>query len=383
MEQINVVIVGHTGAGKSTLIKRLLGETNFTSKEVLPENPKGLEGCLSSIISTQFGERNYSFIEFSNQKEFLTDIAKGAVAVNAAILVIDASKKLRDQVCHYAYLLSMFGIKQTIVIVNKMDIKRYNRINFWQMSEEVAELLEKLKIHIIDIIPASAEYGDNINTKSPQMDWNTSDNIKKSLDYFTAPENFAQHPLRLIVQSTFLSDQGAKILAKITSGKLFHDHKLTFGPIHQTAKVISIEVDNHQRISASSGESIALVLEDIDYIERGQVGFNICHPPLTADFLNVEVFWIDDKSLQLADKVDILCGTNCRSGQVEKITKIRNPAFLEAKFNHVDQLAESQVANVRIKLDYPICIDLFETLPYLGMCTIFLDGKISGGGILE
>ena len=385
MEQLRIIVAGHTGHGKSTIIRKLLSETNPSSQDVLSETEHNCDISLEDIAESNFrtAKRSYTLLNCANLKSLLRNITTGSIKTDAAILIVDASKGLLNQTYQYAYLLSMFGIKEIIVVVNKMDLQLYNRIKFWQISEEISDFLKKLNMHIISIIPASAKYGDNITAKSSRMDY-TSATLMKSLDYLSAPKNLAQLPLRVIVQSSLLTDNKTKILAKITSGKLFHGHQLTFGPVHHTTKVLSIEdLAGNEKTSAEPGESVAIILEDTNYISRGQVGFNVCHPPLITDLLITELFWIGAESLKPGDRIYISCGTDSCSGQIEKISGIHDPACLEVKFNHVDQVAESQVANVGIKLASPICIDPFDDLPDLGRFAIFGDNKITGGGIFK
>ena len=397
MENLRIIVAGHIGNGINTLIGRLLYETGSLpndmsgkiSKSKAITNKEGFVPTIEQLTKTENDEvdvpqiefetahRNYTFIIPADHKEFLKNIVTGAIEADAAILVIDASKGLLNQIYQYAYLFSMLRIKEIIIVVNKMDLKLYNRIKFWELSEEIGDFLKRINMYIIAIVPASARYGDNITTKSSRMDWNTSATLMKSLDYLSTPKNLIQLPLRLIVQSSYLTDSKTKILAKVASGKIFEGHQLTFGPTHHAAKVISIEV------SANSGESVAVVLENTNYLERGQVGFNVCHPPLTTDFVIAEVFWVGAKSLKPDDKIDVLCGTRHCPGRIEKISEILDPPCLDVNLNYVNQLAECQVATVKINLDSPICIDPFDELPELGRFAIFQDSKIAGGGIFK
>lgn len=398
MKKSTIIVAGHVGHGRNTLVGRLLYETGFVSEDIsgiindsetadhknnfvsTAEQPTRQDEADIPRIEFKTPRRNYSFIIPTDHEAFLRHMVTGTIEADVAILVIDPSHGLLDQTCQYAYLLAMFGIKEIIIVINKMDIKYNNRVRFWEISEEATELLKKLNVHVIDIIPTSAQYGDNITAKSSKMDWNTSVPLMKSLDYFSAASNLTQLPLRLIVQSSFLIDGKTKILAKVISGKLFKDHQLTFGPTYQTTRVLSIEIANQQRTSANSGESVVLTLEDIKYLERGQVGFNVCHPPLTTDFLIAKVFWLGVDSLKPTDKIDILCGTQRCRGHVEKIMDIINPISPDIDCSRFDQLAESQIANIGIKLDFPICIDLFDKLPGLGKFGLLQDNRIVGGG---
>lgn len=395
MEQLGVVVAGDTDCGRKTLIGQLLHRASDRTKQSQTGN-YNKETALTVEHLTRDGiadipqfelrtsERSYRFVIPQDYADFLRKAVIGAIKADAAILLIDASKGIHEQTCRYAYLLSMLGVKQTIVVINKMDLKAYNRIKFWQLSGEITDFLKPFDMQIVGIIPAAAKYDDNITTASSKMDWHRSSTLMESLDYFSAPKNLIQLPLRVIVQSPFLTNSKTKILARIVRGKLFQGHQLAFGPVHNITKVLSIEeISGRKKTSAEPGELVALALEDTCHISRGQIGFNVCHPPLVTDLLITELFWIGDKSLKPEDRIDISCGTNCCSGQIEKISDIRDPSCLDVNFNHVEQLAQSQFANVRIKLNSPICIDPFSELPDLGRFAIFQDNKIAGGGIFK
>lgn len=394
MEQLRIIVAGNVNCGRKTLIEQLLSKTgNQTNQPSVDSFKKEFESVkqvtkddLTDIPQyvLETPVRNYRFLIPKDYIEFLQNAVSGKIIADAAILVIDASESIHKQIYRYEYLLTMLGVKQTIVAVNKMDMKCYNRIKFWQLSEEISDFLKKLDVQITAVIPVSAKNGDNINTASSRTDWNTSATLMELLANFSAPGHLSQLPLRVIVHSCYLTNSKTKILAKVTSGKLFHNHQLVFGPVHHTTKVLSIEdLSGNEKTSAVAGESVALILEDTDYVSRGQVGFNACQPPLINDFLTTELFWVGDKSLKSDDRINVSCGTDCCCGRIEKISDIRDPSCLDVKFNNVEQLAQSQFADVRIKLDSRICIDPFSKLPELGRIAVFQDNKIAGGGILK
>jgi len=215
------------------------------------------------------------------------------------------------------------------------------------------------------------------------MRWNTSPTLTKSLDYFSSPNNLSRQQLRFIVQCPYVTNGETTILGKVASGKLLKNHQLTFGPTHYTTKVLSIEVSGQERATAESGESVAIVLKDATNVERGHVGFDIRHPPLITDYLTADVFWIGAEPLQTNGKIDFLCGTRRCSAQIENISKIISPVNLEVICTNADELQDSQVASVKIKLDSPVCVDPFDKLPELGRFAIVQNGRITGGGVVK
>ena len=405
MENLRVVIAGHVDHGKSTLIGRLLYEANSLPQNVVDEIKeaealgceKGLAFITDQLAEEQAGsitidttqvefkttKRSYTLIDTPGHKEFLKNMVTGATRADAAILVIDVSQGLLEQTYQHAYLMAMLGIREIIVVANKMDLTLYSRLKFQELSEEITDFLNRLNMRIVAIIPVSAQYGENITEKSDTMGWNTSPTFMTSLNYLSAKKNLSSLPLRFLVQCPYVIDSKITILGKVASGKLFKNQQLSFGPTQHTTKVLSIQVSAQERPTAESGESVALVLEDASNVERGQVGFDIHHPPLRTDYLVSDVFWIDTKPLRPGGKIDILCGTQHRSAQIEKISKIIDPVSLKVIYTDAEQLTDSQVASVKIKLDSTMCVDPFDRIPELGRFAIVQHGRIAGGGIVK
>src|SRR3977135_2848771 len=110
--------------------------------------------------------RRYAIIDAPGHKEFLKNMITGAANADAAILVIAASEGVREQSRRHAYLLGLLGIKQLIVVVNKMDLADYSEDQFRSIEATYREFLTELGLKPLVVIPASAKNGENIATKS-------------------------------------------------------------------------------------------------------------------------------------------------------------------------------------------------------------------------
>ncbi|MFC1677131.1 GTP-binding protein [Planctomycetota bacterium] len=405
MENLKIVVAGHIDHGKSTLIGRLLYETDSLSQRITDEIEKLKQSGAKqefAFITDQLKEeqangitidttqvelktssRYYRLIDTPGHREFLKNMITGATTAAAAIVVIDISEGLMEQTYQHIYLIAMLGIKQVIVVINKMDQKLYNRIRFWELSEQIKDHLNKLNMQITAVIPVSAQYGDNITIQSRRMDWNSSPTLIKSLDLLSCQNGLGQSPLRFVVQCPFITKSKTTILGKMVSGRVFKNQHITFGPDHHVTKVLSIEAGGRERTSAQAPESIALTLDNSNDIYRGQVGFNVCHPPITTDSLKANVFSISTEPLKPTDKITILCGTQQSSAKIEEITRIIDPTSLKVIATDAERIADSQVATVKIKLDRPICVDPFDKIAELGRFAIVRNGKIAGGGIIK
>src|SRR5712691_11562629 len=144
-EHLNIVIVGHVDHGKSTLLGRLYADTGslpegkldkvreicrrqgkefeyaFLFDAFLEEQEQGITIDTARTFFKWEG-RHYIIIDAPGHKEFLKNMVSGA-----ARLVIDAHEGVREQSKKHGYLLSLLGIRQVAVIVNKMDLVVYRQ----------------------------------------------------------------------------------------------------------------------------------------------------------------------------------------------------------------------------------------------------------------
>src|SRR5436190_5346750 len=175
---LRVVFVGHVDHGKSTLIGRILHDTDSLPEGKIEQVQKacaeeGMEFEFAFLLDALLEEqeqnvtidttqipfrtkrRQYSIIDAPGHKEFLKNMITGASNADAAILVIAASEGVREQSRRHAYLLGLLGIKQLIVVVNKMDLAEYSENRFNEIEAEYRKFLDDLKLESRGSIPAS------------------------------------------------------------------------------------------------------------------------------------------------------------------------------------------------------------------------------------
>ena len=152
-EDMHIVIVGHVDHGKSTVIGRLLADNNMLPdgkieqiKEKCRRNSKPFEyaflldalkdeqsqGITIDTARTFFSteKRNYIVLDAPGHVEFLKNMVTGAARAQAALMVVDANEGIMENSKRHGYLLSMLGVKQIAVLVNKMDIVGYSKDRF-------------------------------------------------------------------------------------------------------------------------------------------------------------------------------------------------------------------------------------------------------------
>jgi bifunctional enzyme CysN/CysC len=225
-EQMNIVIVGHVDHGKSTLIGRLLADTNSLPKGKLEDvqqqcqkNSQVFEYAFlvdalkdersrgitidTSRCFFKTKKRDYIIIDAPGHIGFLKNMITGAARAEAAILVIDAHEGIQENSRRHAYMLSMLGIKQIAVVVNKMDLHDYDEKVFERIKKEYTEFLKELYITPQAFIPISARLGENIVSTSKKMDWYKKNSVLEAIDSFKKEAPDEKKPLRFPVQDIY------------------------------------------------------------------------------------------------------------------------------------------------------------------------------------
>src|SRR5438105_12774159 len=109
----------------------------------------------------------------------------GVPSVDAAVLVIVANERVQEQSKRHAYLLSLLGVRQFCVVVNKMDLADYSEARFGEIEAKYREFLKTLNLEPLVFIPASARFGENMTARSAKMKWHNGPTLADALDEMT------------------------------------------------------------------------------------------------------------------------------------------------------------------------------------------------------
>jgi bifunctional enzyme CysN/CysC/sulfate adenylyltransferase subunit 1 len=218
-EILKIVVVGHVDHGKSTLIGRLLYDTQSLPegviervKRISKEKGKPFEyaylldafeeeqrqGITIDTTQLQFHteKRDYIIIDAPGHKEFLKNMISGAANAEAALLLVDANEGVQEQSKRHGYILSLLGIRKVYVVVNKMDLVDYSIERFNQIQGEMNRFLNNLGVYPQQYIPISAFLGENMTVRSEKMPWYDGAPILKAIDLFEKDTELDHKPLR-------------------------------------------------------------------------------------------------------------------------------------------------------------------------------------------
>ena len=241
-KNLNVIFVGHVDHGKSTTVGRLLFETGKVSEQELAKLreeavAKGKAGFEFAFVMDKFKEErergvtidlsyrklvtkkfDITIIDAPGHKDFIKNMITGASQADAGFLVVAAAEGVMPQTQEHAFLMRTMGVAQISVLINKMDVIKYDQKKFEEVKEALKKLLASAGYNMdkVQFIPTSAWKGDNISKKSENMKWYNGPTLLEQLDLFEEPKKPIELPLRMPIQDVY----------EITGIELFQSERL-------------------------------------------------------------------------------------------------------------------------------------------------------------
>lgn len=405
-ENLNIVIVGHVDHGKSTLLGRLYADTDslpdgklekvqaickqqgkefeyaFLFDAFLEEQEQGITIDTARTFFMWKG-RQYIIIDAPGHKEFLKNMISGAARAEAALLLIDALEGVKEQSKKHGYLLSLLGVRQFAVVVNKMDLVGYRQDVFDGIEKEYREFLGQFKAVPTQFIPVSAKLGDNIANRSKQMSWYSGPTVLDTLGAFKKEVARSEQPLRLPVQDVYKFDARRIITGRITAGRIKVGDHLVFSPSNKRANVRTVEAFNiePQPTEGQAGQSTGITLDEQIFVERGEIASHQEHLPSVSTAFRANLFWLGKKPLEKGRKYLLRVATKEVDCEVASIHRIIDTMDL-AQQQGSNSVGKNQVAELTLRTKAPVAFDLSASFEATGRFVLVDEYDIAGGGII-
>jgi len=405
MDALSLVIVGHVDHGKSTLIGRLLYDTDSLPPDKIEEVKKAsaIQGKQTefaylldhleeerkqgiTIDTTQVffktSKRQYVIIDAPGHVEFVKNMITGASQAEAAVLIVDVAEGIMEQTRRHSYMLSLLGLEQVIVVLNKMDLVDFSQDHFNTIKQQTLDWLKTIDIEATLCVPISAIEGDNIAAKSDNMKWYTGPTFLESMDTLQNKQPQEDKPLFFPIQDVYKIEDKRINAGRVESGVIEEGAEIKIMPGGQVTKINTIEKFLEQPHKAVAGECIGLTTTDSVFVERGNV---LCSPgsePMLTDRIFANIFWMAKQDLKKGQKLTIRCSTQETSCRIESINKRIDSSTLEVIAEDADAIGNLDVAEVVIKTKKPLAITSFNDVQELGRFVLVQDENIYAGGIV-
>ena len=407
---MDIVVIGHVDHGKSTLVGRLLADTGSLPegkleqvKQACRRNAKPFEYAflLDALKDEQAqgitidsarcffhtARREYIIIDAPGHIEFLRNMISGAARAEAGLLVIDVAEGVQENSRRHGYLMSMLGIRQIAVCVNKMDLVGYRQDPFQAIRDEYGQFLAKIGLEPMAFIPISAREGDNVARRSEPMSWHTGPTILDLLDKLQKEPSPVDKALRLPVQDIYKftedGDDRRIIAGRIVTGRLHVGDEVVFLPSGKRTRIRSVEAfPLPQRQEAQAGESTGVTLQTQVYIKPGELMVRADEPqPRSSTKLEANLFWLSPNPMVMGKRYKLKLHATRAAAYLTQVHAVIDASDLSTVANR-RQVERHDVAHVTLETLKPVACDPALDIPQTGRFVIIDEYEIAGGGVI-
>ena len=409
-EQMDIVVIGHVDHGKSTLVGRLLADMGSLPEGKLQQirencrrNAKPFEYAFlldalkdeqaqgitidSARCFFRTPRREYIIIDAPGHIEFLKNMISGAARAEAGLLVIDVAEGVQENSRRHGYLMSLLGIRQIAICVNKMDLVDYRQDAFDAVRDEYAKFLARIGLEPLAFIPICAREGGNLAGPSDQMPWHSGPTVLQLLDSLHKEPSPVDRPLRLPLQDIYkFTEQGDDrriFVGRIETGRLRAGDEVVFLPSGKRSRIRTVESFPPATLQeAQAGESAAVTLQTQVYVKPGELMIRADEPPpRSSTRLEANLFWLSPNPMVMGKRYKIKLHAARGSAYLTTVHTVIDASDLTTVTNR-RQIERHDVAHVTLETLKPVACDPALDIPQTGRFVIIDDYEIAGGGVI-
>lgn len=384
MNILRFITAGSVDDGKSTLIGRLLYDSQAVSHDILhtlerqSKNKQNGEVDLALLTDGLRAEREqgitidvaYKYFNTPKRKFIIADapghvqytrnMVTGASNADLVIILVDARLGVVEQTYRHSLIASIMGIKHFVIAINKMDLVKHEEHTFKNIVQEYQKLATKIDVHQPVFIPISALSGDNVVKSSANMPWYKGPTLLQQLeelhiepvDLQTAPRFQVQYVIR--PQSNDLHDYRG-YAGSLRSGQLKRGQRVTVLPAGIETTIKSLEVNRQEVDAAFAPQAIVVHLNDDIDVSRGDFIVPADDLPASSIELDATLCWMSERPLHVGDRFLL----RHHSASVKAVVKAIEYRWDVHQYSHepVERLGLNDIASVRIRTARPIHFD--------------------------
>jgi len=388
MELLRFFTAGNVDDGKSTLIGRLLYDSNSISTDIIETLTKqskttggdtkidlalltdGLraereQGITIDVAYKYFSTNKRKFIiaDTPGHIQYTRNMFTGASNADLAIILVDARNGITDQTKRHSIISAILGIPHVLVCINKMDLVDYSEATYKQIEADYLTFAKQLKLKEVSFIPASALAGDNVVTKSDKMTWYKGKPLLEFLETTEIAELKKTEASRFQVQYVIrpqtdeLHDYRG-FAGRVVSGIYKKGERVVVLPSGIETTIDKIEVHQNEVEVAETNTPVVLHLKDDVDVSRGNSIVPVAHLPKTTKELTATICWMDSATFIPGQKI-LLQQNSFRTKAVVKevIGKIDIHSF--AALESDGSIKLNDICKVLIKTAEPISYDSY------------------------
>ncbi len=340
---LRLVTCGSVDDGKSTLIGRLLYESNVLLEDqvaALESDSRKLgtqggaldlallvdglsaereQGITIDVAHRFFATKRRSFIvaDAPGHEQFNRNMATAASMADLAVILVDARKGVLTQTRRHSLVVAMLGVRHVVLAVNKMDLVGFSQAAFERIEAAYRAFAAPLGFAEIRCIPVSALNGDNVVSASRNTAWYRGPTLIDHLEAIEVEADLRQKPFRLPVQ--WVNRPNAEFrgyAGLVASGTLWRGDRVRVLPSGWESRVKRIVTFDGDLDAAVAGQSVTVVLEDEIDVSRGDLLCAAAEPAGLADRLVAKILWMGEEALRPGQSYLVKIGTKVLSATV-------------------------------------------------------------------
>ncbi|KAF9114640.1 HBS1-like protein [Mortierella sp. AM989] len=443
-ESLNLVVIGHVDAGKSTLMGHLLylqgevnektirkherdaqkiGKASFAFAWVLDETgEERARGITMDVGVTKFEttNRRFTLLDAPGHRDFIPNMISGTAQADVAILVVDATTgefesgfDANGQTKEHALLARSLGVQQLVVAVNKLDAVKWSEARFLEIIQKLEQFLVKdasFKKSNLIFIPCSGFTGENLIKRSTPGNicngsavsdtpvdesvssvlqafaWYKGPTLIETIDKLDAPTRAVEKPFRMSVTDVFKGTGGVSAAGRLEAGHVQVGEAIMVMPGSELAVVKTMEVNDEPTRWAAAGDSVLLTLSGIDILQVSN-GSVLCARetpiPVTTHFAAQIVVFDVKIPITVGFPIIMHHQSHNEPGTISKLIATIDKGTGEIVKKSPRHLGKNTTAMVEIKLNgRAIPLETFKDSKELGRVMLRKGGETVAAGIV-
>ena len=407
---IRLLTCGSVDDGKSTLIGRLLVETNSVPHDTINAAKKtrrsgstipageidfslltdGLEAEREQGITIDVAYRSMSLLngerliisDAPGHEQYTRNMVVAASRADIGLVLIDATKGVRTQTLRHLTICQLMGVSRIIIAINKLDAVDYQQAIFDAISADISKTVARLELKDVVLIPLSALAGDNVVFKTDAMPWYSGPTLQEAIQEWK-PADTSSGSAMMRTQLISRADDFRGVAGTVHHGSFKIGDEVTIFPSGKKAEIAKIVTFEKELPVANSGEAVTLVLQPEVDVARGDVISTDSDQLAAADRFSAHIVWLDEEALIHSRSYMLYSGP---SSSPAMITKIKHRLDVNTgEHLSADTLNTNDIGDVEIATDIAMVLKPYDSSREFGNFIIVdrLTQRTVGAGMIR
>ncbi|AQZ61917.1 adenylyl-sulfate kinase [[Actinomadura] parvosata subsp. kistnae] len=385
---LRVIACGSVDDGKSTLIGRLLAGTGSATEDQLDyarrtrrggstipagavdyslltdgleaEHEQGITIDVAYLFLDLPSGRRVIIADAPGHEQYTRNMAVAASTADVAVLLVDATKGVREQTHRHLAICALMGVRAVIAVVNKLDALDYDQAVFDRLAGEVRAAADGYGV-TASVLPASALSGDNVVERSPRLPWYDGPTLLDALATWQPPPAGTAGDYRLPVQYVIRADGFRGFAGTVTGGPVRQGDPVAVAGGGASRIDRLLGPGGHDLREAAPGTPVTVTLADDVDVRRGDLLTTpgaLRDGPAPATAYSATLVWTSEEPLRHSRSYLLLAGSR---GVPAMVTSVRGRMeVVSGKQLAARTLGLNDIGTVELTTDTPVSLDAYQ-----------------------